>query len=117
MWLVDEGTKDQIRPELLRKRNDEMRRVVGAGLEEDQRNRDQYAEKNLQRHLCSTGQTQVPLVDNLQIIIGKPDATECECRKHRDPYELIREISPQQRRYNDGDDDEYPTHRRRASLF
>ena len=56
-------------------------------------------------------------LDHLDIIVGKTNGAECECRAHRDPHQRIGGISPQHRRQQNCNRDQHPAHGRRAGLF
>jgi len=105
------------RPEPLCERHDKVRRVVGAGLKEDQSYGDEDAEQYLQRHLRAPGQTEVSAVNYLEVIVSEADASERESRKDRDPDELIAQIRPEKSGDDDCNDDEHSTHRGRAGFL
>ena len=72
-------TDDQVRADTLQKGNDEPGGIRSTRLQDAEHRGDDEADKKLQRKLLPAGQAQVPLVDDLDVIVGKADGTESCC--------------------------------------
>ncbi len=66
--------------------------------------------QKLVSELRPRGETEVAAMHDLQVIVGKPDRSKRQRRRHRDPDEAVAQIGPQQRGDDHADHDEHSAH-------
>src|SRR5437868_2616703 len=107
----------QVRVELLEERYQQSGGVFSAMLQNDQRDRNQDAGGGLIAQLGARGKSEITVMNDFEVVIGKTDCTERNRGKHGDPHKRIAEVRPEQRRHQDGDRDQQSAHGRRARFF
>ena len=67
--------------------------------------------------LGACGKSEIAVMNDLKVVIGKTDRAEGHRGKHGDPDKRIAQVRPEQRRHQDGDGDQQTTHGRSARFF
>ena len=107
----------QVRVELLEEWHQQSGGIFSAVLQSDQRDRNQDAGGSLIAQLGARGKSEIAVMNDFKVVIGKTDRAEGHRGKHGDPYKRIAQVRPEQRRHQDGDGDQQTTHGRRARFF
>ena len=94
----------------------EHARVVRLGHAERKVHGREQANRRLPEVLFARRHAARVLVHNLAVVIDPTDHAVTERDEHHDPYESIGEISPQQSRKRDAQQNQHTTHGRRARL-
>src|SRR5689334_14697505 len=101
--MVNQMLEDQVGSKSLEKGNEQLRGIHPTALHRDQNYGNNDAGCNLQTHLGSTGEPEIPAVDNLDVVICKTNCGKRSSCKDRDPNERVGEIGPEQCRHYDCD--------------
>src|SRR3954462_13196339 len=107
----------EVRAEVLEEGHDQVRGVLALRLQRDQDDRDQHTGDDLERELAASGESEVAVVDDLQVVVGESDGAKGDGAHYREPHELVAEVRPQYRGHDDGDGDEDAAHGGRARFF
>ncbi len=115
--IVDQLLNHQVGMKLFDEGHHQLGRIGVARLHGNQRHRDQDAHGNLQAQLGFRGEPQIPSVHHFDVVVGKSNGGEGAGGKHRDPYEQVAQVGPQQSRDHDGNGDQQAAHGRSAGFF
>src|SRR6202035_5726861 len=75
------------------------------------------AGSNLKTDFCFAGQSQIPPVDNFNVVVTEADRSKGRGGKHGNPDEEIAKVGPQEPWNYEGDRYQQATHGRSASFF
>src|SRR5215472_6139518 len=115
--IMPESVNGEVGPELLEKRDHQMRRVLARGRQQYQHQAHQARSQELQQELHPAREPQVSAVDDLDVVVGKANGSKSRGGKDRQPDIGVRQIGPQQRGNDDGYNNQNPAHGGRAGFF
>ena len=117
MGIAFQASDHQVGAKLFDERHQQLGGIEAARLHCDQRNRDQNAGDNLKPHFCFAGQSQIPPIDNLNVVVAETDRGKGRGGKHSDPNETVAQVSPQKGWNHDGDGYQQAAHGRGSGFF
>src|SRR5258708_7780316 len=117
MKMNRQSLDHQVWVKLLEERHKQSSGVFSAVLQSDQRDRNQDAGGGLISQLGARGKSEIAMMNDFKVVIGKPDRAKRHRGKHSDPHKRIAQVRPEQRRHQDGDGDQQAAHGRRASFL
>src|SRR5262245_20425815 len=101
----------------LEKGNHQVSGVLSPDLHHHQDDSDRDADQELKHQFASTGQTEITMMNDLQVVVCKSDGGKENRGEGDDPDVLVRKIGPEQSWDNDGNRDQHSTHCGRACLL
>src|SRR5258708_33102916 len=101
----------------LNERHEQSSGVFSAVPQRDERDGNQDAGGGLISQLGARGKSEIAMMNNFKVVIGKADRAKGHRGKHCDPDKRIAQVRPEQRRHQDGDGDQQAAHGRRASFL
>src|SRR5258708_2437704 len=117
MRMNRQSLDHQVWVKLLEERHKQSSGVFSAVLQSDQRDRNQDAGGGLISQLGARGKSEIAMMNDFKVVIGKTDRAKRHRGKHSDPHKRIAQVRPEQRRHQDRDGDQQAAHGRRASFL
>ena len=108
---------EEVGAKALEERHHQVRGVHSLAAHGQQHHGNGHPADDLQAHLLRGREAQTAPLDDLDVVIGKPDRAEGQRREHDQPYERVGEIAPQQGGQQNSDTDKYAAHGWRAGFF
>src|ERR1700676_57356 len=96
----------QVRVELFEEGHQQSGGVFSAVLQSDQCDRNQNAGRSLIAQFGARGKTEIAVMNDFKVVIGKTDCAEGHRGKYSDPYKRIAQVRPEQCRHQDSDGDQ-----------
>src|SRR5581483_7368127 len=108
---------DQVRAKLLDERHHQVGGVLVDRRQGHQGDTHDSGYGELQQKLHAGSQSQVSLVDDLEIVIGEPDSAKADGREYDQPDEMVGKVCPEQGGNDDRDGNQYAAHGWGAGFF